>query len=73
MLYIYKDLGTEMVSEPINDPIIPINDLTLPKKNTLNNNDDYISDEEFDANLVPIRYFNNGIELDDSDWHYPYP
>ena len=53
------------------DPINPnINDLTLPRNNLrifLNNNDDYISDEEFDANPVPIRYFNNGIEFDDSN------
>ena len=56
------NLGTEMVSEPRNDLHIP-----------LNNNDDYISNEEYDANPVSIRYFDNGIEFDDSDWHYSSP
>ena len=56
------NLGTKMVSELNNDPHIPIND-----------EDDYISDEEYDANPVPIRYFHNGIEFNDLNWHYPYP
>nr|XP_027067538.1 beta-glucosidase 13-like [Coffea arabica] len=43
----------------------------IPKKQ--NNDDDYISDEDFDIDPVPIRYFNNGVEVDDSDWHYPSP
>ena len=47
------NLGTEMVSEPINDPTILRNNLHIP----LSNNNDYISDEEFEVNSVPTRYF----------------
>ena len=62
-----------VASEPINDPTIPTNNLINPINYKLNNDDDYISDEDFDANPVPIRYLNNGIEFDDSDWYYPSP
>ena len=77
--YVSANLGTEMVSEPndpinlINDPLIPIKNLTMSINYRQNNDDDYISDENFDTNPVPIRYFNNGVEVDDSDWHYPSP
>ena len=48
---------------------MPKNDLHIP----LNNNDDYIFYEEFDTKPVPPRYFDNEIEFDDSNWHYPSP
>ena len=51
-----------MVLEPNSDPHIP-----------LNNEDNYLFDEKYDANPVPIRYFDSIIEFDDSNWHYPSP
>ena len=57
----------------INDPLIPINNPTRTINYRQNNDDDYISDKDFETNPVPIRYFNNEVEYDDSDWHYPSP